>query len=149
MRDVCCVGHVCRVMCHAMGYVRHAVFTLSQTAEFDMHGAHGVVCIPSLNAGFSELARSSIMEATAWTHDDLLVNLTAYVQDAKREYGIPSLDCAPDCELVPLRFARIGDLVPLGKGRVGVVFDIAENRGVAEFSIVTSTLRVVMKRTAL
>lgn len=89
------------------------------------------------------------MEATAWTHDDLLVNLTAYVQDAKREYGIPSLDCAPDCELVPLRFAQIGDLVPLGKGRVGVVFDIAENRGVAEISIVSSTLRVVLKRIAL
>lgn len=86
---------------------------------------------------------------TAWTHDDLLVNLSAYVADAKREYGIPSLDCAPDCELVPLQFAQIGDLVPIGKGRVGVVFDIAENRGVAEFSIVTSTLRVVMKRISL
>lgn len=86
---------------------------------------------------------------TAWTHDDLLVNLSAYVADAKHEYGIPNLDCAPDCELVPLQFAQIGDLVPIGKGRVGVVFDIAENRGVAEFSIVTSTLRVVMKRIAL
>lgn len=87
--------------------------------------------------------------ATAWTHDDLMVNLKAYVADAKHQYGIPSLDCAPDCELVPLQFAQIGDLVPLGKGRVGVVFDIAENRGVAEFSIVTSTLRVVMKRISL
>jgi hypothetical protein len=87
--------------------------------------------------------------ATAWTHDDMMVNLKAYVQDAKHEYGIPNLDCAPDCELVPLQFAQIGDLVPVGKGRVGVVFDIAENRGVAEFSIVTSTLRVVLKRVAL
>ena len=86
---------------------------------------------------------------TAWTHDDLLVNLSAYVADAKEAYGIPSLDCAPDCELVPLQFAQIGDIVPIGKGRVGVVFDYVENRGVAEFSIVTSTLRVVMKRIAL
>ena len=89
------------------------------------------------------------MATTAWTHDNLLVNLTAYVQDAKHEYGIPSLDCAPDCELVPVRFAQIGDLVPLGKGRVGIVYDIEENRGVAEFSIITATCRVVMKRIAL
>jgi uncharacterized protein YkvS len=86
---------------------------------------------------------------TAWTHDDLLVNLKAYVTDAKDAYGIPSLDCVPDCELVPLQFAQIGDIVPLGKGRVGVVFDMVENRGAVEFSIVTSTLRVVMKRIAL
>jgi uncharacterized protein YkvS len=89
------------------------------------------------------------MATTAWTHDDMMVNLKAYVQDAKHEYGIPNLDCAPDCELVPVRFAQIGDLVPLGKGRVGVVFDIAENRGVMEVSIVSSTLRVVLKRVAL
>ena len=87
--------------------------------------------------------------ATAWTHDDLLVDLKAYVVDAKEEYGVPSLDCVPDFELVPLQFAQIGDVVPVGKGRVGVVFDVAENRGVAEFSIVTSTLRVVMKRITL
>ena len=87
--------------------------------------------------------------ATAWTHDDQYVNLKAYVTDAKEQYGVPSLDCVPDFELVPLQFAQIGDIVPVGKGRVGVVFDIAENRGVAEFSIVTSTLRVVMKRIAL
>ncbi len=131
-----------------MGYVRHAVFTLSQTAEFDRCGAHRVFCIPSLNAGFSDSTKGTTM-ATAWTHDDMMVNLTAYVQDAKHEYGIPNLDCAPDCELVPVRFAQIGDLVPLGKGRVGVVFDIAENRGVVEVSIVSSTLRVVLKRIAL
>lgn len=89
------------------------------------------------------------MNGTAWTHDDMMVNLKAYVTDAKESYGIPSLDCAPDCDLVPLEQARINDLVPLGKGRVGIVFDIAENRGVAELSIVTSTLRVVMKRVSL
>jgi len=89
------------------------------------------------------------MATTAWTHDDMMVNLKAYVQDAKDAYGIPSIDCVPDFELVPLQFAQIGDLVPIGKGRVGVVFDIAENRGVAEFSIVTSTLRVVLKRISL
>ena len=89
------------------------------------------------------------MAATAWTHDDLLVNLKAHVAEVKHSYGIPSLDHAPDCDLVLLEDARIGDLVPLGKGRVGVVFDIAENRGVAEVSIVSSTLRVVLKRVAL
>lgn len=89
------------------------------------------------------------MNGTAWTHDDLLVNLKAEVAQVKHAYGIPSIDHAPDCDLVPLEEAQLGDLVPLGKGRVGIVFDIAENRGVAEFSIVTSTLRVVMKRIAL
>ena len=132
-------------MCYAIGHVRHAVFTLSQTARFDRCGAHRVVCIPSLNAGFGDFTKGTTM-ATAWTHDDMMVNLKAYVQDAKDAYGIPSIDCVPDFELVPLQFAQIGDLVPIGKGRVGVVFDIAENRGVAEYSIVTSTLRVVMKR---
>jgi len=86
---------------------------------------------------------------TAWTHDDLLVNLKEEVQEVKHSYGVPSLDHVPDCELVPLQYAQLGDLVPLSKGRVGIVFDIAENRGVAEFSIVTSTLRVVMKRITL
>jgi hypothetical protein len=86
---------------------------------------------------------------TAWTHDDLLVNLKAEVADVKHSYGVPSLDHVPDCELVPLQFAQLGDLVPLGKGRVGIVFDMVENRGIAEFSIVTSTLRVVIKRIAL
>ncbi len=87
--------------------------------------------------------------ATAWTHDDLLVNLKAEVQEVKHSYGVPSLDHVPDCELVPLQFAQVGDLVPLGKGRVGIVYDINENRGVAEFAVVTSTLRVVMKRISL
>lgn len=89
------------------------------------------------------------MAATAWTHDDLLVNLKAHVAEVKHSYGIPSLDHAPDCDLVLLEDARIGDLVPLGKGRVGIVYDIEENRGVAEFSIITATCRVVMKRVAL
>ena len=129
--------------------IRHAVFTLSHTARFDRCGAHRVRFSSSLNAGFSEITKGTAMASTAWTHDDLLVNLKAYVTDAKEEYRVPSLDCVPDFELVPLQFAQVGDVVPVGKGRVGVVFDIAENRGVAEFSIVTSTLRVVMKRIAL
>jgi hypothetical protein len=86
---------------------------------------------------------------TAWTHDDLLVNLKAEIQDVKHAYNVPSLNHVPDCELVPLAQAQLGDLVHIGKGRVGVVFDIAENRGVAEFSIVSDTLRVFMKRIAL
>ena len=83
---------------------------------------------------------------TAWTHDDLLVNLKAEVNEVKHFYNVPSLDFVPDFELTPLQFAQVGDLVPLPKGRVGIVFDVVENRGVVEMSIVTSTLRVVMKR---
>ena len=83
---------------------------------------------------------------TAWTHDDVLVNLKAEVQEVKQAYNVPSLNHVPDCEIVPLSLARLGDLVHIGKGRVGIVFDIAENRGVAEFSIVGDTLRVIMKR---
>lgn len=86
---------------------------------------------------------------TAWTHDDLLVNLKAEVNEVKHFYNVPSLDYVPDFELVPLQFAQLGDLVPLSKGRVGIVFDYVENRGVAELGIVTSTLRVVIKRVAL
>jgi hypothetical protein len=85
----------------------------------------------------------------AWTHDDLLVNLKAEVQDVVEFYGIPSLDYVPDHELTPLKYAQLGDLVPLGKGKVGIVFDVVESRGVAEISIVTATLRVVLKRIGL
>jgi len=83
---------------------------------------------------------------TAWTQDDLLVNLKAEVQDVKHAYNVPSLNHIPDFELVPLAHAQLGDLVHLGKGRVGIVFDRVENRGVVEFSIVGDTLRVIMKR---
>jgi len=86
---------------------------------------------------------------TAWTKDDLLVDLQAEVQEVKAFYNVPSLNHVPDCELVDLREAALGDLVPLGKGRVGIVFDRVENRGVIEFAIVGSTLRVVMKRISL
>jgi uncharacterized protein YkvS len=86
---------------------------------------------------------------TAWTHDDLLADLQAEVLEVRKEYGVPSLNHIPDFELVTLKYARLGDLVHIGKGRVGIVYDISENRGVAEFSIVTDTLRVIMKRVGL
>lgn len=86
---------------------------------------------------------------TAWTHDDLLADLQAEVLEVRKEYGVPSLNHVPDFELVPLQYARLGDLVHIGKGRVGIVYDIAENRGVAEFSIVTDTFRVIIKRVGL
>lgn len=96
--------------------------------------------------GWSNQPKGKTMNA--WTHDDLLVNLKAEVNEVKDFYNVPSLDYVPDFELTPLKFAQLGDLVPLGKGKVGIVFDVVENRGVAELSIVTSTLRVVMKRIA-
>ena len=83
---------------------------------------------------------------TAWTHDDLLADLKAEVLEVRKEYGVPSLNHVPDFELTTLKYARLGDLVHIGKGRVGIVFDIAENRGTLEFSIVSDKFRVIMKR---
>jgi hypothetical protein len=83
---------------------------------------------------------------TAWTNDDILINLEAEVLEVKEFYNVPSLNHVPDCEIVPLRLARLGDLVHVGKGHVGIVFDVSENRGVAEFSIVLDNFRVLMKR---
>jgi hypothetical protein len=83
---------------------------------------------------------------TAWTHDDLLVNLKDEVNEVKNFYNVPSLDHVPDFELTTVKYAELGDLVPLGKGKVGIVFDVVESMGVRELSIVASNLRVVMKR---
>ena len=83
---------------------------------------------------------------TAWTHDDVLANLTDEVRAVKEFYNVPSLDFVPDFELTPARMAQVGDLVPLGKGRVGIVFDLVENRGVVELSIVTDKCKVIIKR---
>lgn len=82
----------------------------------------------------------------AWTHDDLLVNLKDEVNEVKAFYNVPSLDHVPDFELTAVKYAQLGDLVPLGKGRVGIVYDIAESMGARELSIVASNLRVVIKR---
>jgi hypothetical protein len=86
---------------------------------------------------------------TAWTHNDLLADLKAEVLEVRKEYGVPSLNHVPDFELVTLREARLGDLVHIGKGRVGIVYDMSENRGVVELRIVTDKFRVIMKRVGL
>ena len=86
---------------------------------------------------------------TAWTHDDLLTDLKAEVLEVRKEYGVPSLNHVPDFELVPLQYARLGDLVHIGKGRVGIVYDMSETRGVIELRIVTDKFRVIMKRVGL
>jgi hypothetical protein len=85
------------------------------------------------------------MNGTAWTHDDLYVNLREEVLMVRGQYGVPSIDFVPDFELTPVREAQLGDIVPVGK-HVGIVYDIEENRGVRELSIVLDSLRVVMKR---
>lgn len=82
----------------------------------------------------------------AWTHNDLLVNLKDEVLEVRGEYGVPSLDFIPDFELVPVRYAQLGDLVPVSKGRVGIVYDISESMGVREVSIVLDNFRVMIKR---
>ena len=56
---------------------------------------------------------------TAWTHDDLLTDLKAEVLEVRKEYGVPSLNHIPDFELVTLAYAQLGDLVHIGKGRIG------------------------------
>ena len=86
---------------------------------------------------------------TAWTHDDLLTDLKAEVLEVRKEYGVPSLNHIPDFELVPLAYAQLGDLVHVGKGRIGIVYDIAEVRNAMELSIVCDNFRVVMKRISL
>ena len=83
---------------------------------------------------------------TAWTHNDLLADLKAEVLEVRKEYGVPSLNHVPDFELVTLKYAQLGDLVHIGKGRVGIVFDIVENRGTLEMSIVSDKFRVIMRR---
>ena len=98
-----------------------------------------------LSIPFSTLVEGNTMNTTAWTHDDLLVNLREEVQLVRGQYGIPSIDFAPHHEIVPVREAQLLDLVPVGK-HVGIVYDINENRGVREVAIVLDTLRVVMKR---
>jgi hypothetical protein len=86
---------------------------------------------------------------TAWTHDDLLTDLKAEVLEVRKEYGVPSLNHIPDFELRTLNHAGLGDLVHIGKGRVGIVYDISESLGVRELRIVTDKFRVIMKRVGL
>jgi hypothetical protein len=86
---------------------------------------------------------------TAWTHDDLLTDLKAEVLEVRKEYGVPSLNHIPDFELVSLGYAQLGDLVHIGKGRIGIVYDIAEVRNARELRIVGDNFRVIMKRVSL
>ena len=51
--------------------------------------------------------------------------------------------------MVPLAYAQLGDLVHIGKGRIGIVYDIAEVSNAMELSIVSDNFRVVMKRISL
>ena len=85
------------------------------------------------------------MKDTAWTHDDILINLREEVQNVRGQYGVPSIDFVPDFELTPLREAFLNDIVPVGK-HIGIVYDVVENRGVRDLYIVLDTLRVVVKR---
>lgn len=83
---------------------------------------------------------------TAWTHDDTLADIKAEVLEVRKEYGVPSLNHIPDFELTPLTHAQLGDLVHIGKGRIGIVYDIAQAGNAMELSIVADNFRVIMKR---
>jgi len=83
---------------------------------------------------------------TAWTHDDILINLTDEVTEVKRFYGVPHLDHVPNFELTPLRHAVAGDLVQLKNGAVGIVFDVVEEYGQRVLAIVVNSGRVITKR---
>jgi len=98
---------------------------------------------------FQHQTRKAHSMNTAWTHDDILTDLKAEVLEVRKEYGVPSLNHIPDFELNTLNHASLGDLVHIGKGRVGIVYDISENRGVRELRIVTDKFRVIMKRVGL
>ena len=86
---------------------------------------------------------------TAWTHEDTLFNLTAEVQAVRSEYNVPTLDFIPDFELTLVKHARLGDLVPLGKGRVGIVFDISDNGVTEALACVADNGRVITKTRSL
>lgn len=82
---------------------------------------------------------------TAWTHDDVLVDLAGEIAAVKEFYGIPSLDFVPDFELVRMQDARVGDVVHIGKNRNGIVIDIIEERGRVALAIVTERGRVITR----
>jgi len=86
---------------------------------------------------------------TAWTHTDTLVNLTAEIKAVREEYNVPTLDFIPDFELTLVKYAQLGDLVPLGKGRVGIVYDIADNADTQVRAIVANNGRVITRTRAL
>lgn len=86
---------------------------------------------------------------TAWTHTDILVNLTEEVQAVRSEYNVPTLDFIPDFELTLVKYAQLGDLVPLGKGRVGIVFDIIDHADTQALAIVANNGRVITRTRAL
>ena len=86
---------------------------------------------------------------TAWTHDDLQVNLEGIVNDVKWIYGIDSIDEIPSCELVPnfqLDQARIGDVIQLKNGKNALIFDVVETSSTTELVYVTNSYRIGTKR---
>lgn len=83
---------------------------------------------------------------TAWTHTDTLVNLEAEIKAQREFYNVPTLDFIPDFELTLVKYAQLGDLVPLGKGRVGIVFDIADHADSQAVAIVGNNGRVITRQ---
>lgn len=86
---------------------------------------------------------------TAWTHDDLLVNLEGHVNEVKWELGIENFKEIPDFVIVPnhqMHHAKIGDILQLANGKNAVIFDIVETPTALEISAVTESLRVIVKR---
>jgi hypothetical protein len=86
---------------------------------------------------------------TAWTHDDLLVNLEAEVAEVKWELGIESLREIPDFMVLQpheIHHAKIGDILQLANGKNCIIFDIVETPTALEITAVTESLRVIVKR---
>lgn len=86
---------------------------------------------------------------TAWTHDDLLVNLDAEVNEVKWELGIESLNEIPDFMILKsheIHHAKIGDILQLANGKNCIIFDIVETPTALEITAVTESLRVIQKR---
>lgn len=86
---------------------------------------------------------------TAWTHDDVLVNLTEEVKAVKEFYNVPTLEHVPDSEITLIAFAQLGDLVHVGKGRVGIVYDVIEYAGSQAIACVMTNGRTITRTRAL
>jgi hypothetical protein len=89
------------------------------------------------------------MNATAWTQDDLLINLTDELRAVKEFYNVPSLNHVPDCELTLVKYAQVGDLVHVKSGRVGICIDVHTCGGAEYVALLMDNGRVIVKSRTL
>jgi hypothetical protein len=86
---------------------------------------------------------------TYWTQDDMLTNLSAEVKAVKDFYNVPTLNHVPDCEVTIVKYAQLGDLVHVGKGRIGICIDILTCGGTQAVAMVLDNGRVITRERSL